>query len=93
MERIVQAKTPDCLHIFRCQRCQEQPHIGDLVCDLVLPEYIAGHDACLLGPGDIGYALRQNRISVVDSAIFGEEADESLGIVVGFIRNGDKPAW
>lgn len=78
VKRIVQPKTPDCLHILRCQRCQEQADIGDLVRDLMLPEYIAGHDACLLGLGDIRHALGQNRISIVDSAVLGEEADESL---------------
>lgn len=78
VERVVQTKTPDGLHVFQCQRCQEQPDISNLVCNLMLSEDIPGHDARLLGLGDVGYALRQNRIAIVDLAISGEEADESL---------------
>lgn len=78
MQRVVQAEAPDRLDVLQRQGREEQPDIGDVVGDLVLAEDVPLDDARLLGLGDVGHAGGQDRIAVVDPAIPGEEADESL---------------
>lgn len=36
----------------------------------------------MTGLGDVGHSLRQNGIAVVGLAVFGDEADEALGVAV-----------
>ena len=69
-------------HAFRSsiqgKGCQQETHVGDLVSYLVLAEDIARDDAGLPGLGDIRDTMGQNGITIVNSAISGEEPDETL---------------
>lgn len=75
---IVQSQTPDRLHVIQGKGCQQETHVGDLIGHLVLAEDITRDDAGLPGLGDICDTLGQNGITIVNPAISGEKADETL---------------
>lgn len=75
---IVGTKTADGPDIFLCQRGEKQLHLGNTVGYAILSKDIAVNNPRPGGFGDITDARRQNSISVVDLAIFGQKADKAL---------------
>jgi hypothetical protein len=75
---IIQPQTPHSLHILQRKRCKQQPYISYLIRNIMLPEYFSTYDLCLFCFRDVYYAMGQDRIAVIGSAVFGQEADESL---------------
>ena len=78
MKNIVEPEASHGLYILQSQGRQQQPYIGNIVCNFVLSKDVANDDLGLLSLGNVCYAFRQDSISVVYLAIPGKEADESL---------------
>lgn len=78
MQSIVQAETPYGLHILGGERSQEVPDLGHLVCHVIFAEDVSLDHTGLLRLDDIGDTSGEDRITVISTAISGEEADEAL---------------
>lgn len=78
MQLVVQSETANSADILERQRGQEVTNIGNLICNMMLSEYIALHNASLLGLADIIDALWEDGIAVVSTAISRQEANKSL---------------
>lgn len=87
MSGVVQPQTPHRPDILRSQGGQERPDVGDLVGNVVFAKDIAGDDAGLAGLADVADAARQNGVSVIGTAVPGQEADEALLPEVRPLRN------
>lgn len=78
MQCIVETQTANGADVLWGERRQQQPDVGNLIGDLMLPKNSADHDPGLLGLGDVRHALWQDGIPVVGPAVLGQEADKSL---------------
>lgn len=92
MESIVQAETPNRLHILKGQRSEEVPDLGHLVSHVILAKDVALDDTGLLCLDDIADTLWEYSIAVIGTAVSGEEADEALSLRVSQEGNpSDEP--
>jgi hypothetical protein len=81
MLRVVQAKASHSTDILRCQRSKKKANVDNLISNIVVPKDIAGDDMRLFRFGDVGLAVGEDGITIVDSVIFGKKPDESLGCI------------
>lgn len=75
---VVETEAAYSSHVFRGERSEEEANVGGLVGDGVLAEDGAGDYLCLGGFGYIGRVAGEDSVAVVDAAVVGEEADETL---------------
>lgn len=75
---IVQTQAADRPDVFPGQRRKKHLNFGDLVCDIVLSEDVTLDHLCLGHFGKVADAHRENGITVVNLAVFGQESNESL---------------
>lgn len=78
---VVQSQAADGLDILARQRSQEHAYVGDLVCDAVLAEDVALYHTRLGCLGGVTHSRGEQGVAVVDLAIFGQEADQTLETV------------
>lgn len=81
MLRVVQAKASHGTDILRCQRSKKKTNVGNLISNAVVPKDIAGDDMRVFRFGDVGLAVREDGITIVDPVIFGKKPYESLGCI------------
>lgn len=80
MLRVVHAQPAHRRDVLSCQRRQKRFHGCDLACYAVVAENVALDDMRRGRLGDVGDAGRQDGVTIVDTAVFGQEADETLDL-------------
>lgn len=68
---VVQAQTSHSANVLWGQRSKKKANVDNLIGDMVVPKDVTSYHASLFRFGDIGLALGEDGIAVVDSVILG----------------------
>lgn len=79
---VVEPQASDSLDMRLCQGREEQAYANFLVRHIILAKDVSLDDTGSLSFGNVADSLRQNGITVICAAVFGQEADETLSRLV-----------
>ena len=78
MQGVVQTEASHGLDVGRAERGEQMTDVSGLTSHIVRAEDVAFDDVSLLRFGKVSNTVRQNGISVISVAVFGNEAKEAL---------------